>query len=97
MMRAMAARMPAMQSAVMQANSGSDTVRSSFTTTVRSGGTFPPVTTINNFVAFPPKSSKPHKNILKTCYFQNCVSVSTIFNIITLIFLSGIFLPSTFW
>lgn len=42
--------MPAMQSAVMQAKSGRDTVRSSFTTTVRSGGTLPPVTTINKFV-----------------------------------------------
>lgn len=50
MMSAMAARMPAMQSAVMQAKSGSDTVRSSFTTTVRSGGTLPPVTTGNKFV-----------------------------------------------
>lgn len=39
---AMAARIPAMQSAVMHAKSGSETVRNSFTTTVRSGGTFPP-------------------------------------------------------
>lgn len=37
-----AANMPAMQSAVMHANSGKETVRNSFTTTVRSGGTFPP-------------------------------------------------------
>lgn len=39
---AMAARIPAMQSAVMHAKSGRETVRSSLTTTVRSGGTFPP-------------------------------------------------------
>lgn len=41
-MRAIAARMPAMHRAVMQANKGSATVRNSFTTTVRSGGTLPP-------------------------------------------------------
>lgn len=67
MMSAMAARMPAMQSAVMQAKSGRDTVRSSFTTTVRSGGTLPPVTTINKF------NRQRDSNLLfflKTSYFE---------------------------
>lgn len=48
---AMAARIPAMQRAVMQAKRGSDTVRNSVTITVRSGGTFPPVCT-NSFHAY---------------------------------------------
>lgn len=42
-MSAMAASVPAIHSAVIQLSSGNDTVRSSFTTTVRSGGTFPPI------------------------------------------------------
>lgn len=40
---ARAARIPAMHSAVIQAKRGNETVRNSFTTTVRSGGTFPPI------------------------------------------------------
>lgn len=42
MMRAMAAMMPATHKDAMHANSGRDTVRNSFTMTVRSGGTLPP-------------------------------------------------------
>lgn len=54
-----------MQSAVMQAKSGSDTVRSSFTTTVRSGGTLSPVTTMKNFVSSSTKNFKTYKIYLE--------------------------------